>query len=176
MYKSDNQLIFEAYDSQPVMTKDKYGSTLYHLNGKKHREDGPAVEFPDGSKFWFNQDKQHRVGGPAIEFSNGNKEWWMNGQRHREDGPAIENKPDPFDDDEQDDDEPFDDDDETDEAMNYREYQAGENAVWWFNGDQYNSPERWAAAVLRSRNEPVDQQSIQNFLRPIIAKQTKDLI
>ena len=32
----------------------------------------------------------HRIGGPAIEYTNGSKEWWQNGQRHRIDGPAIE--------------------------------------------------------------------------------------
>ena len=32
----------------------------------------------------------HRIGGPAIEYTNGNKEWWQNGQRHRTDGPAVE--------------------------------------------------------------------------------------
>ena len=31
-----------------------YGGTkLWWLNGKLHREDGPAVEFADGSKLWY---------------------------------------------------------------------------------------------------------------------------
>ena len=29
------------------------GSKWWHLNGKRHREDGPAVEWADGDKFWF---------------------------------------------------------------------------------------------------------------------------
>ena len=29
------------------------GSKAWYLNGKKHREDGPAVEYADGSKKWY---------------------------------------------------------------------------------------------------------------------------
>ena len=32
----------------------------------------------------------HRIGGPAVEYNDGHKEWWQNGQRHRTDGPAVE--------------------------------------------------------------------------------------
>lgn len=31
----------------------------------------------------------HRTDGPAVEWSNGDKEWWQHGLRHRVDGPAI---------------------------------------------------------------------------------------
>ena len=30
----------------------------YWLNGKHHRDDGPAVEYPDGSKYWFRDGKR----------------------------------------------------------------------------------------------------------------------
>ena len=44
-----------------------------------------------GDKEWHNKNGQyHREDGPAIEYANGSKEWWVNGIRHREDGPAIE--------------------------------------------------------------------------------------
>jgi hypothetical protein len=43
-----------------------------------------------GDKFWYTHDKRHRDDGPAIEWSNGNKEWYQNDVLHREDGPAIE--------------------------------------------------------------------------------------
>ena len=62
----------------------------WFLNGQRHREDGPAIEFSNGSKHWYLNGKFHREDGPAVEFSNGDKEWWLNGQLHREDGPAIE--------------------------------------------------------------------------------------
>ncbi len=46
-------------------TEDDKGVT-YYKDGKKHREDCPAVEYSDGGK-----------------------EWWIDGQRHRDDGPAC---------------------------------------------------------------------------------------
>ena len=55
-----------------------------------HREDGPAVELSNGSKFWWLNGERHREDAPAVEHANGNKSWWLNGKRHREDGPAIE--------------------------------------------------------------------------------------
>ncbi|MDP2696416.1 MAG: hypothetical protein Q8O87_04200 [bacterium] len=62
----------------------------WYKNGKLHREDGPAIEWPDGTKQWYINDKLHREDGPAIEYINGTKSWYINGKRHREDGPAIE--------------------------------------------------------------------------------------
>ena len=60
------------------------------LNGKPHREDGPAVEWANGTKEWRLNGKRHREDGPASEWANGNKVWWLNGELHREDGPACE--------------------------------------------------------------------------------------
>jgi len=59
-------------------------------NGNFHREDGPAIEWINGAKFWYINGKKHRDDGPAIEFTNGHKEWWLNDKRHKADGPAIE--------------------------------------------------------------------------------------
>ncbi len=61
----------------------------YDAEGRLHREDGPAIEHPNGTKEWYVNGKLHRVGGPAIEHPNGSKLWYDNGKRHREDGPAI---------------------------------------------------------------------------------------
>ncbi len=58
--------------------------------GRLHREDGPAVEWADGTKEWWVNGLRHRTDGPACEWANGTKEWWVNGLRHRTDGPAIE--------------------------------------------------------------------------------------
>ena len=66
------------------------GDKSWWMNGKRHREDGPAVEWPDGSKFWYLNAKLHRENGPAIELVDGSKAWYQNGKPHREDGPAIE--------------------------------------------------------------------------------------
>jgi hypothetical protein len=64
--------------------------TEWYLNGKLHREDGPAIEYANGDKAWRLNGKLHREDGPAAEDVDGNKSWWLNGKLHREDGPAIE--------------------------------------------------------------------------------------
>ena len=46
--------------------------------------------YANGTKEWYLNGKLHREDGPAIEDANGYKEWWINGERHREDGPAVE--------------------------------------------------------------------------------------
>jgi hypothetical protein len=66
------------------------GTKYWYINGKRHREDGPAIEHADGTKEWYLNDKFHREDGPAIEYASGTKKWYLNGERHREDGPAIE--------------------------------------------------------------------------------------
>jgi len=55
-----------------------------------HREDGPAVEYPDGSFIWYYEGLIHRLNKPAFVSADGTKEWFINGRRHREDGPAVE--------------------------------------------------------------------------------------
>jgi hypothetical protein len=66
------------------------GDKHWYLNGKRHREDGPAIEFSNGDKYWYLNDLIHREDGPAVEESDGYKAWYLNGKRHREDGPAVE--------------------------------------------------------------------------------------
>jgi hypothetical protein len=66
------------------------GTKFWYLNGKLHREDGPAIELANDNKFWYLNGKCHREDGPAIEYANGTKHWFLNGEYHREDGPAIE--------------------------------------------------------------------------------------
>jgi len=61
---------------------DKFRNKRWFLNGKIHREDGPAVVWADGSKFWFIDDKRHRDDGPAVVWSTGTKEWWLNGRKY----------------------------------------------------------------------------------------------
>ena len=66
--------------SQPEMEVDKYGIKYWFLNGKHHREYGPAIEYPDGSKEWYLHGKRHREDGPAIEYPNGEKYWFLNNE------------------------------------------------------------------------------------------------
>ena len=67
-----------------MLNADEDGDLVYH------REDGPAIEYVNGSKEWYLNGKFHREDGPAIEWSNGSKQWYLNGKLHREDGPACE--------------------------------------------------------------------------------------
>jgi hypothetical protein len=41
---------------------------IYTSNGELHREDGLAVESPDGYTAWYKNGKRHREDGPAIEY------------------------------------------------------------------------------------------------------------
>ncbi len=83
--------MFEEYkDGKYTIREYSNGNKEWYLNGKYHREDGPAIENSDGNKLWYLNGKLHRENGPAIECSNGNKHWFLNGMLHRENGPAIE--------------------------------------------------------------------------------------
>jgi hypothetical protein len=44
-----------------------------------HREDGPAVESFDGTKYWYTRDKLHRIDGPAKIDHEKKEEWYANG-------------------------------------------------------------------------------------------------
>jgi len=46
----------------------QFGTSYYYLNGKFHREDGPAIEWADGDKSWYRHGELHREDGPAIEY------------------------------------------------------------------------------------------------------------
>jgi hypothetical protein len=74
-----------------VLSVDPHGSRTWQhsTTGKLHREDGPAVEWVNGTREWWRNGLRHREGGPAVRLSDGSREWWQNGNLHREDGPAI---------------------------------------------------------------------------------------
>ena len=59
--------------------------------GERHREnDLPAMEYDNGELRWYINGKCHRENGPAIISANGTKYWYINNNLHREDGPAVE--------------------------------------------------------------------------------------
>jgi len=60
----------------------KNGNKEWYLNGKSHREDGPACEGADGNKYWYLNGKCHRIDGPAVEFASGAKYWYLNGKNY----------------------------------------------------------------------------------------------
>lgn len=60
------------------------GDTWWRLKGELHREDGPAVEWKDGTKKWFINSLYHREDGPAIERTDGTYEWYLDGKHYTE--------------------------------------------------------------------------------------------
>ena len=42
----------EVRNKEPIMEIDDYGNKVWKLNGKIHRDGGPAIEYADGSKGW----------------------------------------------------------------------------------------------------------------------------
>jgi len=81
---NDATKIFELYlesKEEPIMTTTSDGAKMWYLHGKRHREDGPAIEWANGTKSWFINGKLHREDGPAIECADGTKEWWMHGKQ-----------------------------------------------------------------------------------------------
>jgi len=66
------------------------GRKSWYQNNKRHRLDGPAIEYNSGTKFWYQNDELHRLDGPAIEYNSGIKFWYQNNELHRLDGPAVE--------------------------------------------------------------------------------------
>jgi len=88
-YYKDKEMTIHHREDGPA-NEYANGSKFWWLNGNIHRENAPAIEWNDGSKSWWLNGKRHREDGPACEYIDGGKEWYLNGKRHREDGPAIE--------------------------------------------------------------------------------------
>ena len=63
--------------TKSICKTDADGTKQWFLDGKRHRTDGPAVEYADGNKYWYLDDKLHRTDGPAIEFADGDKVWYL---------------------------------------------------------------------------------------------------
>jgi hypothetical protein len=61
---------------------DADGTKCWYLNGRFHREDGPAIECADGRKYWYLNGRFHREDGPAIECADGTKYWYLNGTEY----------------------------------------------------------------------------------------------
>ena len=71
------------YDKQ-VFCVDQCGTKYWFLNGKRHRVNGPAVEYANGNRSWYLNGKRHRVNGPAVEYANGDKWWYLDGKEYSE--------------------------------------------------------------------------------------------
>ena len=60
------------------------GSTSYYKDPGKtilHREDGPAYVTSDGEyKAWWLNGERHRLDGPAVRYGDGTDQWYVNGE------------------------------------------------------------------------------------------------
>lgn len=69
--------------SKPTLHINKESGIKYWLlNNYFHREDGPALIYPDGQKEWRLNGKRHRDDGPAVIYENGYHTWWLNGKHY----------------------------------------------------------------------------------------------
>ena len=63
----------------PVIVR---GCQFWHdEQGRRHRDDGPAVIRPDGTMEYLRHGRWHRAGGPAIVRPNGANEYYLDGKR-----------------------------------------------------------------------------------------------
>ena len=67
------------------------GLILWKINGELHREDGPAM-ITKTKEVWYRNGLKHREGGPArIDYMNNERIWYKNDRIHNENGPAFIN-------------------------------------------------------------------------------------
>ena len=72
--------VFDALKYRVEVAKD--GTRRYYNNaGELHRDEGPAVDWADGTKLWYQNGQLHRIDGPAVECRDGDKRWYINGKR-----------------------------------------------------------------------------------------------
>ena len=81
------QAVFDALTYR--IEVDACGSRYYNAANQLHRDGGPAVEYVNGHKEWWQNGQLHRIDGPAIITERGNKFWYQNNRLHHIDGPAI---------------------------------------------------------------------------------------
>lgn len=75
----DRPIDIKSLGNDRYMIKAVY-ATYWFWGNKLHREDGPAIEYGDGTKYWYVNDQLHRENGPAVEYESGYREHWLNGK------------------------------------------------------------------------------------------------
>ncbi len=84
---SDDDGQWHRDDGPAILWPD--GTQDWYRHGKIHREDGPAVIRADGTRIWWQNGERHRDNGPAVIRADGRQEWWQHHRRHKDDGPAV---------------------------------------------------------------------------------------
>jgi len=67
--KDRNWYILKGY----IIEEDR-AHRVFSFDGVVHREDGPAVEWNDGTKCWYSYGKRHRMAAAAVIYPDGIKE------------------------------------------------------------------------------------------------------
>jgi hypothetical protein len=81
-----DKILANVYKRKVCITKVD-GDTLYKVEGKLWRLDGPAY-ISNYALCWYQNDKLHRLDGPAKVTNYGREYWYQNNKLHRENGPA----------------------------------------------------------------------------------------
>ena len=67
--------------SEPFCTTHVSGDKYWrNKEGQFHRDDGPAIELPNGKKEWYQNGELHHIDGPAVEYADGEKEFYVRGE------------------------------------------------------------------------------------------------
>lgn len=171
---NDTVSITTIYESikearQSKMRIDVYGDKRWYLDGKLHREDGPAVIFNgDVEEHWYKNGKLHRDGGPALTNVDGSYEWYKDGVPHREDGPATYCA-------------------HNNRYIWYRDGElhrldgpaviSGDGRMSWYIDDKYyNTLLEWAIAALKYQGLPSDRKAANSYLQKVLSKLTDEEI
>lgn len=92
------------YNEHPTISQNMTKIIKYTVNGKLHRDDGPAISIYGNELLcaaWFRNNLTHRDGAPAVYVPSiifpdylfkGSTYWFKNGKLHRDEGPAIESE------------------------------------------------------------------------------------
>ena len=69
-----------------------FNKAWINKEGLAYREDGPAVGYTDGIRYWYKNGKRHREDGPAIIREDGRYEYYLNGKEYTKEEYLKENK------------------------------------------------------------------------------------
>jgi len=83
-YDAANGITIFHFENGRTMKLWNNTRQVWYLNGKLHREDGPAAIDPNGTKRWYLNGKRHREDGPAEIHADGSKRWYLNGVRQQQ--------------------------------------------------------------------------------------------
>ena len=61
---------------------NEHGTKCWYKDGFLHRDDGPAITYPDGTQEWWKDGSLHRDDGPAVINADANHKWYKYGKRY----------------------------------------------------------------------------------------------